>query len=216
MTTLFPYELQCAVCGSTSTHSDIGSSSTFGAPDLDLRPAELFRSTMPYWIQECPFCGYVSRTVADPSTITADWLKSEQYRSCGGIDFASNLAKKYYKYYMIKMQENILMEAYLAVMRAAWSCDDANDTENAKHCRELAISLSEKVIGGDEREKETVRVVKADLLRRTGQFERLIEEYEDVSFSEELLNQILQFQLDKAKAKDTACYTVDDVTNAAI
>ena len=72
MTTLFADELKCAVCGITSTHSDIGSSSSFGAPDLDLRPAQLLRSTMPYWIQECPFCGYVSRTgpIRAPSQLT--------------------------------------------------------------------------------------------------------------------------------------------------
>lgn len=49
-------------------------------------------------------------------------------------------------------------------------------------------------------------------MRRTGQFETMINAYASVQFDEELLNQILRFEVEKAKEKNTACYRVADVT----
>ena len=61
MTTIVPQEVKCSMCGSISKQQLIASTNTIiWAPDLDLRPAEMARSTMVYWIQECPDCGYVS------------------------------------------------------------------------------------------------------------------------------------------------------------
>ena len=59
--------------------------------------------------------------------------------------------------------------------------------------------------------KETASLVRADLLRRTGQFNVLIKEYENVTFSDDLLNDIVAFQIKKAKEESDGCYTVDDV-----
>ena len=54
--------------------------------------------------------------------------------------------------------------------------------------------------------------MRADLMRRAGQFETMIDAYASVQFDEELLNQILRFEVEKAKEKNTACYRVADVT----
>jgi len=58
MTTLTPDAMRCALCGELSEHLVVGSSSSFGPPDLDTRPAELVRSTLPYWVRQGPVCGY--------------------------------------------------------------------------------------------------------------------------------------------------------------
>ena len=50
-------------------------------------------------------------------------------------------------------------------------------------------------------------------MRRTGQFETMINAYASVQFDEELLNQILRFEVEKAKEKNTACYRVEDVAD---
>ena len=53
-------------------------------------------------------------------------------------------------------------------------------------------------------------MVRAVLLRRSGQFDRLIDEYADVKMKDKLLSIILAFQLQKAREKDAACYRVSD------
>ena len=89
----------------------------------------------------------------------------------------------------------------------------------------MAIPLLDKVIeetaagrdGSDEEnteyideEIEKLKLMKADLLRRSGQFETLLSEFSSHSFQDETMNKVLAFQLAKAAEKDTACYTVDD------
>ena len=39
----------------------------------------------------------------------------------------------------------------------------------------------------------------------------MISIYETVEFDEELLNQILEFEIEKARKKDSLCYSVEDV-----
>lgn len=47
-------------------------------------------------------------------------------------------------------------------------------------------------------------------MRRAGLFEEVRQEYEPMQFKDELLNQIIAFQLNRADAHDTECYTVRD------
>lgn len=213
MTTRMPMKCKCAICGSTNEYMMIASTNTFGGgPDLDLRPAEMRRSTMPFWVQECPKCGYISAKVSDPSCVTRKWLRSEKYLTCDGIAFVSDLAGRFYKYYLINLEDDNLEDAFFAVLHAAWACDDEKDEINARRCRELAIPLATKLIEGHHHNKDNIMLVRADLMRRAGQFEPMINIYASVKFHEELLNQILRFEVEKAKEKDTACYRVENVT----
>ena len=181
---------------------------------MDLRPGEMKRSTMPVWVQECPECGFISGDVTDLTTVTKEWLRSEQYVSADGIPFTSELAKRFYKYYMINLADENPLDAFYAILHAAWSCDDSGDDANAKYCRELAIPLVAELIEENQRNKDNLLVTKADLLRRLGQFNTLISEYVSLRFDDELLNQIIAFEIEKAKEQDTKCYRVEDVTQA--
>ena len=60
MTTIIEEEVTCAVCGMKQTVQEMGSTSSFGAMDLDTRPPPLRRSTMHLWVHECGECGYVA------------------------------------------------------------------------------------------------------------------------------------------------------------
>ena len=51
MTTLGTASAACAVCGTVSEYTVIQSTSRFGSPDLDTRPPEMERSTLPYWVR---------------------------------------------------------------------------------------------------------------------------------------------------------------------
>jgi len=57
---------------------------------------------------------------------------------------------------------------------------------------------------------ETALAIEADVLRRTRQFDGLLEQFSSFRFSRPLLNFLLDFQLEKARARDTRCYTVAD------
>lgn len=213
MSSISMMELKCSVCGATNEYTVLLSTNTFGGgPDLDLRPAEMQRSTMHLWVHECPECGFISGDVTDLTTVTREWLRSEEYLSANGISFSSELAKRFYKYYMINLADENPQDAFYALLHAAWSCDDSNDEANAKYCRELAISLVSELIEKSSQDKDTLLVTKADLLRRSGQFDTLIREYASINFDDELLNQIIAFEIDKAKEQDTKCYRVEDVT----
>ena len=205
-------ECKCAICGTTNEYRVLTSSNTFGGgPDLDTRPAEMYRSTMNVWIQECPGCGYISEKVSDASNVTIEWLKSRKYLSCDGITFVSDLAKKFYKYYLINLEDENTEDAFYAVLHAAWACDDKKDDINAKHCRELAISLANELIESDYDNKDKIRMMKADLMRRACRFDEMIATYASVKFDEDLLNRIIGFEIEKAKIKDPSCYRIEDV-----
>ena len=57
MTTQSTVKRRCALCGAESEHTAIGGVNTFGAGDLDSRPAEPQRSAIVAWVQRCPQCG---------------------------------------------------------------------------------------------------------------------------------------------------------------
>lgn len=65
MTTTVPHHSVCGVCGGISEQTGLQSTNAFGSPDLDLRPPEMERSTMCYWVQTCPQCGYCASDIAE-------------------------------------------------------------------------------------------------------------------------------------------------------
>lgn len=190
----------------------MASSNTFGGtPDLDLRPAEMMRSAMSWWIQECPHCGYISSSLDDKTSVARKWLRQEAFTTTGGRKFLSKLAAQFYKYYLINVADNNEKSAFYAALHTAWACDDECETENAIHCRQCALAELEKILANPNT-PEDMHVVKTDLLRRTGQFDALISDYTGKQFSKNLLSQIVAFQIEKARQDDTQCYRIQDVT----
>lgn len=211
MSTLSTISSKCFLCGHESEQTVIMSTNSFGSPDLDTRPPEMQRSTMRYWIHECPFCGYISEDISDETDITADWINSDEFREYENLNFLSDLALQYYKYYLINIKDENHKDAFFALLHAAWACDDAEDFKNSTRCRQLSIPLLEELI--NETKNENFIVMKADLLRRSGYFERVIEEYSNIVLNNPLLNNIIAFQIEKAKTSDANCYTVKDIQN---
>lgn len=211
MSTIRFRTFRCSVCGKEYRFPVLTSTNTFGgSPDLDLRPPEMKRSTMPLWAQECPRCGFVSDRVSDTSSATRKYLRSRAYRHCDGIPFRSPLAERFYKKHRICLLDGKTEGAFFAVLNAAWACDDAEDEANAITCRRIAIELIVRMLHEADGEHETLIAMHADLMRRAGLFDELIGQYAGVSFNEEILNRIIAFQLDRAKEKDKACYRISD------
>lgn len=210
MSTIGRENVECFVCKQVSEQDILMSTSAFGSADLDLRPPQMKRSTMPLWVQECPHCGYVADSIDTPTTVDAAILQQEEYVTCSGLSFASPLARQFYKQHLILLLEQDLDGAFYAALNAAWVCDDCADFQNAAHCRNLAIDQIDKLVANGEG-SDGLLLQKVDLLRRSCQFERLLREFGQHQFADPDLQQVLQFQLQKARQKDANCYTIDMV-----
>ena len=214
MTTIIKITKKCALCGNTAEYPGIASTNAFGSMDLDTRPPEMERSTMRYWIDVCPHCGYVTENINDDlDEETAEkirqYIKTDAYLNCDDIDFKSRLSKDFYRQYLIQTQLGNKEDAFYAIFHAAWACDDAGDG-NADLCRKTAVKyLKEK-----EELTETEQVVMIDMMRRAKDYEGLNEiktAYEPTGDS--LIDDIIAFEFRKAAEKDTSCYTVRDVVD---
>ena len=211
MTMIEKNKITCAVCGNESEHYVLLSTNTFGYCDLDLRPPQMKRDTMDMWVQECPVCRYVAGSLDQPIAINEEWLKSEEYVSCRM--FASRLAKRFFRRYLLNLKENKGENAFYSVLHSAWVCDDVKDYKNAIYCRKLAIAELEKLIE-KEPGNENYLVLKADLMRRSELFEEVISEYGNKKMNDNLLEKIRSFEVEKAKSKDNRRYTVEDAEKA--
>ncbi len=206
MTVPIRVKKKCRVCKSVSEQSVLVSTSRFGVPDLDTRPPEMMRSSMIWWVQECPVCGYTASDISARTTVTKSFLKSERYVSCNGLNFKSGLGKMFFKAFLTYVHSRQWEKAFKAVLSAAWACDDDSDVANAVICRKYAIKCMGKLPTDD-----TLKIVKADLMRRAGLFSRVISEYEHFRCEDKTLNQVASFEVEKSREKDARCYTLDDV-----
>lgn len=205
-------ELSCPICKTTSTFEIILSTNQFGSCDLDTRPPEMMRSTINSWVQACPSCNYVATQFTDPPTVDAEFLKTENYVNCDGIPFSSELAKNFYRLYLIKKHDNEPEQAFTEVLHAAWACDDAGDEEYAVKARRIAIAALDLWDKNDE-EKETYSLIKIDLLRRTRDFAQAIENAKAFTSDQEILRKIVAAQIELCEKEDDSCHTVADVIN---
>ncbi|WP_407421888.1 hypothetical protein [Methanobrevibacter sp.] len=203
MTTISQIEVECPICKTNFEISLLMSTNTWGSPDLDLRPPEMQRSTMNTWAYECPGCGYVASDFEDKPAVTGEFIESEFYQGCDGFEFKNPLSRIFYRQHLIEAHD---LEKFHALLHAAWACDDSEDSENARLLREKCLDII-KNIDIDE----TLEIQKADILRRSRHFAQVIEEYERKTYSEDILNLIKDFQIEKSRLEDDGCYTVEDV-----
>ena len=77
--------------------------------------------------------------------------------------------------------------------------------------RKLALKSIGKFNVESDDEKDNLKLIKADLLRRSLQFEEVMHEFKDVTFDDNLKNEALTFQLELAAKKDSSCYTIEDI-----
>lgn len=211
MTTLYIKTVKCSVCGYKNNLTVIGSTNSIGSPDLDLRPAEMQRSTMDKWVQECKNCHYVAYDLSSKCKISKLYIKSDEYLKNDGYKFKSDLCSRFYRHHKIMIILGDIENAFNSLHWAAWECDDLNDNVTAKAMRELCIPLITSLISIKKGERKyEFQLIKADLLRRAGRFDELIAAYENIKFKDDTMNNVLKFQLIKAKKHDISCFTIED------
>ncbi len=210
MTTMRLVSKRCGVCYTGIKYFRIGSTCSFGSPDLDLRPAEMQRSTMSNWVHSCPKCGYVAYDISKKPSFDKSYLFSEEYITCGGIEFLSELAKIFYRKALLALKENDIKDAYANILCAAWCCDDCRDKENAILCRKKTDELYEQA-PVDFKNNMNNKVRHIDVLRRAMLFDKAIAMCDEVTTDNELFASIIKFEKAKCIEKDTKVYTVESI-----
>lgn len=153
----------CAACG-TPAPPPFRAPAPEGAPDLDLRPGEPTRSTLPRWVQCCRVCGACAPDLAALPPDAAALVRSDAYRAvaenAGAHDPA---ALPFLRWAFLAEAAGDRAAAVEAVLHAAWAVDDAGG--DAAPLRRRAARL-----WGEPAEAEAaLRLV--DVLRRAGEWD---------------------------------------------
>lgn len=206
MSMITEIEQKCCKCGHKNTVPFLTSTNTFGgSSDLDLRPPDDLRDTMMFWLEECEHCGYVNFDIEKDNGIDINYLKNKNYITCDAMVFKSNLANRFYRYFKIMLELKNYEKAYDALLNVVWLCDDEKDFALAVKFRVWLDEIFENWKPADE--KSLVR--HADVLRRSGSFDEVIKRYSNFSSSEEIHNEIIQFQLKLSEQKNINAYSID-------
>lgn len=171
MTTLYEENARCAVCGYEAEYNGIGSTNSFGSPDLDTRPPEMQRSTMFAWVQRCPECGYCASDVSKAPSQSAALVRTPEYaRQLYDLTFPE-LANSFLCKALIDESSGDYAAAAWALIHAAWACDDDARPKPARTCRSKAAAMIEKALGSGQQFAEqdgADTAIQVDLLRRAG------------------------------------------------
>ena len=129
MTTIFAEEVTCAVCGCVQTVRKMGSTSSFGAMDLDTRPPPLRRSIMHLWVHECRECGYVAPVLGTAVDGAGRIVASEAYRAelvqAGRVRLANRMVCRS----LLDAAANDFVMAGWRRLHAAWACHNVGEVE---------------------------------------------------------------------------------------
>lgn len=210
MTTYFESSATCGHCGKPSKHHVLGSTNSFGSPDLDLRPPEMQRSTMGAWLQECPHCRLVAPELAEPLGKPAR-IASPEYLAL--LEDASRppLARRFLAFGLLCDGVHPKDAGY-ARLHAAWICDDAGRTDQAVDCRRQAAACWEPLRPFRPGEAGlTDGLVLLDILRRCGASPAaaaLADELATRPDASGVPLQVLEFQRRLLAAGDRAAHTI--------
>lgn len=220
MTLPYPHDSVCAVCGAESEQTDLMSSSSFGAPDLDSRPPALLRDTIDWWVHECPVCGYCAADIAKAPPEAERVVHSEAYRRQLKDSDTPDLARRFLCQAMVLEATGgrPTDEVVSALLAAAWACDDAGATEAAAQLRLRTAATLEaaREAGGlrDAEDPSAPFILLADLYRRAGRFEEAGAAARaglDVVASD-FHRALLEFQVRLVGARDDSVHTCDEAS----
>lgn len=219
MTTLFEQTETCHICGSEVDYMAVGSTNTFGSPDLDTRPPEMARSTITFWIRECASCGYCAPDLSREQAQAEQTVRSSAYKSQLNHSAYPQLANRFLCWAMVQEAAGVYPSAGWAAVHAAWACDDANSPDAADQCRLRAAQLFQEAKANNSRFAQGAgmeEAILADLLRRSGRFEEaemVCRQGLDAG-AEDVVKQVLTFQARLARQHDRKPYTIEEVEGA--
>ncbi len=218
---------ECAICGKKHESMVIMSTNSFGSSDLDTRPPQMIRSTLPYQIELCDECGYANLSIdCLLSDETERIINGPVYRSI----FLDETINRTSKAFLLAGSLYNLHEEYkiggVFYLKAAWAFDDHNDIENAILARKKAITAFNKYLKqefteegilyrfNNDKQKEdlNIKMVIIDLLRRSESFDEAKSLAKELSkkVEDNLSKEILAFQIKLSRKKDSTCHKVSE------
>ncbi len=217
MTTMFPNEVTCCVCGTRSTQMMIGSTNAFGSPDLDTRPPEMERSTIKYRVQRCPSCYYCAPDLSECDPNASHIIKSPGYETIVTNKSIPEVAASFLALSYENQQMKNFSESAWRAIEAAWICDDENNDEAARECRETAISLIEEgkthtqYIADEPGASEAITI---DLMRRAGMFREAMDLTVETKTQnmKEIIKQVIAFEEELISIRDTDTHTISEAS----
>lgn len=198
--------VSCAVCGRESQQRRLRAVSQNGPPDLDLRPAEMARSTMQHWLQQCPACGYVAPRIDEAEPQAAAIVQAGPYRALLAETSFPPLARRFLCRAMLLEEMGDLHGAAEATLQAAWVADDARKPDLARAWRLDAVALFRQ--GPPPPLEQRVRIV--DILRRAGDFGGAAAQAGELERAglPDPVDRVLAFERRLIAAGDVRAYTV--------
>jgi hypothetical protein len=160
------------------------------SPDLDLRPGEPTRSTLPQWVQTCRGCGAAAPDLAALAPEQRAIVDSAAYQALA----ASETALPFLRWACLCQDPVAQGEAWL---QAAWTADDAGAAENARAWRRAAA----EAWGEPADPERALRLL--DVLRRAELFPQATALAERLSEMDEGSARIVAFQLARVAERDT-------------
>lgn len=191
-------ELTCALCG-VPVRRAFRPPPPELAPDLDLRPGEPARSTLPQWVQTC-ICGVSAPDLTQLPLGAAAAIQGEAYAALR----APNPAGAFLRWACVAGEGGAAAEAML---QAAWALDDAGPVR----ATEAAAARLEAIRLWGPPPAPEMALRQLDVLRRAGAFERAAELAQSMDELEEGAAAIRDFQLGRIAARDTGRHGFDSV-----
>lgn len=185
----------CGVCGHAA-RAPFRAPQPEIAPDLDMRPGEPTRSTLPDWIQVCPSCSAAAPDLAALPAGAPDIVRSDDYRMLSTQVLEETLPFR--RWAMICERTGDAAAQAEALLQAAWAADDAAAMAEAATLRGQVAEL-----WADTNDTET-GLRRLEVLRRAARFDdaaawadRLLARAPD-----ELARSIIAFQRARIAARD--------------
>lgn len=216
MSTKIDKAVTCGVCGATNTMLVLLSSSLFGAPDLDNRPAPMARFDNDMYVQCCPNCGYCAENLEAPAPRNARFVvASQRYREVLGGDLPPAPYRQFLGAAKIAEAAGDFFNATWYAARAAWSCDDKGARDAAAACRRNAVTLGRRALESGQPlvAENGTRLILADFLRRAGQFEEALDECHRAlaDLRDSVLGRFVEFEMRLARARDVEAHSVEEL-----
>lgn len=143
-------------------------------PDFDTRPGETMRSTLPYWVQRCPACGYCAADITSIHDRAAGAVESDEYHRILHDSSMPPKAREFLAYAIILDHVDQPGDAGWSALHAAWACDDAGDEHAATRCRGRALEFWQKCKTNGENFGDEIALeftIVTDVCRRMARWE---------------------------------------------
>jgi hypothetical protein len=166
--------LACGNCGAESRYPVLVHAEELEPPDLDTRPGEPLRSSLPYWMKRCAFCGYCADDIASIHEMAGPVVDSAAYQAQLKDERFPEKANEFICHALILERLGQYADAGWTCLHAAWVCDDGAFPQAADLCRKMALRAWNvgKTKGQSFHESHVSEfLIVSDVHRRLGEFE---------------------------------------------